>query len=481
MRLNIFSRLIIGYLTIFILVAAVSVYAFLQLQQFETVTHQILNVDNRIVDYEKKLTDSLLSQMRYERKYIIVKDDTLYDQFLLAKVDFIQYLEKAMLLLDTPQKRDLLKRVKANYERYNSLFDEEVEYVRANERYQQDFYQQEKEKAVNEITEELKNLKVFSEQSIYDKIKKLGEAGAIARNVVLIMAITSILWGIVISFFITRSITKPLSVMIDKTREISEGVLKSDLALSSPPEIAELSKAFNSMCHKLKMVDKMKSDFFASMSHELRTPLSSIKEGSSLLLEGLAGELSEDQKRLTLIISEESDRLIALVNSILDLSRMEAGMMTFNFTLSNITPLIRKAVNEIEPLAVAKNINLDIDTTEELPNIRMDCDRILQALRNLIGNAVKFTPEEGYIKISAGLINRNLKVTVNDTGPGIPKENLSTIFEKFRQAPATNLHQIKGTGLGLALVKHIITAHGGKVWAESDIGKGSSFIFVLPA
>lgn len=480
MRFSIFSRLIIGYLTIFILVIAVSAYTILQLNQFNNVTHYILDIDNRIIDYEKKLTDSLLSQMRYERKYIIIKDDAIYDQFLLAEVDFIENLEEVISIADTPKKKDLMKRVKDYHERYLSLFNEEVEYVRANKRYPQDLYKQEKEKAVDEIMEELERLKVYTQKSTYDKIKKLGEAGAIARKIVMIIAIISLFWGITISLFITRSITKPLSIMIDKTREIANGVLKSDLNLFSPPEIGELTKAFNSMCDKLKMVDKMKSDFFSTMSHELRTPLTSIKEGTSLLLEGIGGELTEKQKKLSTIIAEENNRLIDLVNSLLDISKMEVGMMVFNFTYANITPLINKAITEIEPLATAKNINLKMETIQDLPIVKMDCERILQVLRNLIGNAIKFTPDGGQVKVSARLIDGNLEVSVLDTGPGIPKENLTIIFEKFQQAPLTGLHQIKGTGLGLAIVKHIITAHGGRVCAKSEIGQGSSFIFALP-
>jgi two-component system sensor histidine kinase GlrK len=111
----------------------------------------------------------------------------------------------------------------------------------------------------------------------------------------------------------------------------------------------------------------------------------------------------------------------------------------------------------------------------------MDRERILQVLRNLIGNALKFTPEGGQVRVSAKLINREVEISVTDSGPGIPKENLTTIFEKFHQANLKNPNRIKGTGLGLAIVKHVITAHGGKVWAESESGQGSTFIFVLPA
>jgi two-component system sensor histidine kinase GlrK len=122
-----------------------------------------------------------------------------------------------------------------------------------------------------------------------------------------------------------------------------------------------------------------------------------------------------------------------------------------------------------------------MDVPQDLPRVKMDGQKITQALGNLVGNAVKFTPEGGCIRISAQLEEQGLRVSVADTGPGIPREELQAIFDKFQQVAITSYNKIKGTGLGLAIVKHIISAHGGKVWAESENGKGSVFIFVLPA
>lgn len=481
MRLSIFSRLIIGYMAVFLPVVAVSVYTIFQLRQFNNITRSITDIDNRVIDCEKKLSDSFLSQLQHERKYIIIKDDALYDQFLFAEREFIQYFNEVMPIADTTHKKDSLIKIKEYYNQYRSLFNEEIEFVRANKRYPQNRYKQEKEKAVDGIMEGLKNLKIYTEQDTYEKIKKLGEAGAKAHRAAMVMTITSLLFGIVISIFITRSITKPLAVMKKKTRDIARGDFDENLSISSPPEMEDLAQAFNLMCTKLKEMDKMKSDFFSLMAHELRTPLTSIKEGTNLLLEGIGGEVTDKQKKLLRIITEESNRLIELVNSLLDLSKMETGMMSFNFTTSDIKPLINKVIAEVEPLAAAKNISLKVDIAQDLLIIKMDNERILQVLRNLIGNAIKFTPGGGHVIISAQPVDRGVKVSVMDTGPGIPKDNLDTVFDKFKQATIVSYNKIQGTGLGLAIVKHIINAHGGKVWAESELGHGSTFVFVLPA
>jgi len=481
MRLNIFLRMMIGYLAIYLLVMSVSVYAIFKLRQFNQVTGYILDVDNSILDYEEKLIDSMLSQLRYERKYIITKDGALYDEFFAAKNEFTRHLAEVRQIADTSQKKRSLDRVKAYHELYLSLVDEEVAFVRRSLPYSQKWYEDQKERASDKVLTELEMLEVYSRQDIYNQMKMLGEAGASARRVAIVMAVVAIVLVIGTSFFITRSITRPLNLLMDKIREVSGGVFRGDVNIPSPPEISELSTAFNTMCGKLNALDKMKSEFFSTMSHELRTPLTSIREGSSLLLEGVGGAVTEKQKRLLAILSEESRRLIDLVNSLLDLSKMEAGMMTYTFEKADLTPLIHQTEREIVPLVESKKINLATEIAEGLPIITMDVERILQVLRNLVGNAVKFTPEGGRVRILARSVPRGVEVSVADIGPGIPPENLTAIFEKFQQASISGSYRAKGTGLGLAIAKHIITSHGGKIWAESKPGQGSTFIFVLPS
>jgi two-component system sensor histidine kinase GlrK len=203
--------------------------------------------------------------------------------------------------------------------------------------------------------------------------------------------------------------------------------------------------------------------------------------GTSLLREGEEGPVTEGQRGILVVLEKESNRLIGMLNSLLDLSKMEAGMMSFNLEPKNISPLIDQAIGEIGPLVEAKKINLEVTVTEGLPILKIDSERILQALRNIIGNAIKFTPEKGRVSISVRSVDDAIEVSVADTGPGIPAGNFITIFEKFQQATTRGSPPIQGTGLGLAIAKQIIIHHGGKIWAESEPGHGSTFIFVLPA
>ncbi|PKN61838.1 MAG: hypothetical protein CVU57_27320 [Deltaproteobacteria bacterium HGW-Deltaproteobacteria-15] len=480
-RPTIFVRMVFGYLAIFIPMIAVSAYAISQLALFHRVTGQILQIDNRMRDYEKKLTDSLLTQIRYERKYFITKDNELRKQFLVVERDFTNQIDEAISVADTANKMEVLTRIRSCYDLYRSLFNEEQEIADESRNSVEEVYKEERKEKVDEILWELRNLKSQIEQDTYNRIKHLGEAGAKANVIAVAMGAGCLLSGIIISILITRSITRPLSSMRDKTRQIAQGDFDGKMDFSSPPEIRDLSQDFDLMCNKLKETDKMKSDFFSLMAHELRTPLTSIKEGTNLLLEGIGEEVKERGKTVLTIMAEESNRLIDLVNSLLDLSKMEAGMMALNMETSDIQPLIDIAVSGMRPLAMAKNMSIEVQIGQDLPLVKMDRERILQVIRNLTGNALKFSPMGGHIAISARSVEEGVTVSVADSGPGIPVQDLNAIFDKFKQTTITSYRKLKGTGLGLAIVKRIVNAHGGRVWVESETGRGSIFFFLLPA
>ena len=280
MRLTIFSRLVIGYLAIFIPAAAFGAYAISQLAIFRGVTNDIVRVDNRMIGLAQKIADSFLAQTRYERKYIITKDEDLLNQFRLTEEDVNKQIKEAMPIADTAQKKELLTKIKNNYEQYKSTVDEEVNFVKHKKPYAQDSYKEKKEKALDQILWDLRNLKIHTEQVTYEKMSRLGESGARAYDMALIMAVIFFVLGIITSIFITRSVTRPLSAMRKKTRQVAGGEFECSLDLASPPEIRDLARDFNIMCYKLKEMDKIKSDFFSFMAHELRMPLASIKEGT---------------------------------------------------------------------------------------------------------------------------------------------------------------------------------------------------------
>jgi signal transduction histidine kinase len=216
------------------------------------------------------------------------------------------------------------------------------------------------------------------------------------------------------------------------------------------------------------------------MSHEIRTPMTAILGFTDILLEDEAASAVERFEALR-TIRRNGAYLLEILNDILDFSKIEANRLEIEQLPCSPRRITTDVAELLRPRAEAKGVALRVALDDTVPEkLLSDPVRLRQILLNLIGNAVKFTPKGGHVGISTRFTNRQVEVSVSDTGPGIPTENLNTIFEKFHQATLKNPEHIKGTGLGLAIVKHIITAHGGKVWAESDPGHGSSFIFVLP-
>jgi two-component system, NtrC family, sensor histidine kinase GlrK len=478
-RISLFSRLTIGYLAIFLIVALATGYAIVQLGHFRELTESILKIDSRMIDHEKALVDLLLAQSRAEQKFSITKDEAWHLEFVRIKIDFEARLESAFALNDqaaTP----VLKGIQQNFRRYDELVEGEARLVRSNKPYPQARYKQEKDNLIDAMLASFEKLRLNQQQLTYTKVSDLAGAADQAREVSVTITIACLLAIVLMSLFITNSITRPIELLKNRTREIAKGNFDARVEVKSPPEISELGAAIDSMCEKLQELDRMKADFFASMSHELRTPLTSIKEGTGLLLDGVGGETSEKQRKLLGILAEESNRLISVVNSLLDLSKMEAGMMTYEFEMSGVDSLIKRAIAEITPLVEAKQIRLESAIERSLPSVRIDSERILQVLRNLLGNAVKFTPKGGHVSVAANPAHGKLVISVKDSGPGIPGDSLAAIFEKFNQGSRQGAHVRQGTGLGLAIAKSIISSHGGKIWAESQLGKGSTFIFVLP-
>jgi PAS domain S-box-containing protein len=232
---------------------------------------------------------------------------------------------------------------------------------------------------------------------------------------------------------------------------------------------------------RLKELDKMKSDFVSNVSHELRTPLTAIKGSVDNMLDGITGDLNEKQSRYLTRIKSNSDRLTRLINDLLDLSRIEAGinLKPKNLPLATVA---REVVETLRPVAAEKLITIEVASPDNSLTAWADPDRISQVLMNLLGNAIKFTPTHGTVTLSLEKNgNEWVKVSVADSGPGIPSEEANRIFDKFYQISHPERRKAMGTGLGLPIAKALVEMHGGKIWVESESGRGSTFSFTLPA
>ena len=243
---------------------------------------------------------------------------------------------------------------------------------------------------------------------------------------------------------------------------------------------ARLFREIEDKSRQIEAANRHKSEFLANMSHELRTPLNAIIGFSEVLQERLFGELNEKQAEYTSDILTSGQHLLSLINEILDLSKVEAGRMELELASFDLPLAIENARTFVRERAVKHGITLDVDIDDRLGDYVGDERKIKQILLNLLSNAVKFTPEGGRISITANKTDNGAEISVSDTGIGIPPAEQPTIFEEFRQVGGDYAHKKEGTGLGLTLAKKFVELHGGRIWVESEVGKGSTFTFTLP-
>jgi two-component system, OmpR family, phosphate regulon sensor histidine kinase PhoR len=248
----------------------------------------------------------------------------------------------------------------------------------------------------------------------------------------------------------------------------------------SQREILAMNEMLTTANAQLQELDRMKDAFLSMVTHELRTPLTVISGIAEMFEAGIYGELTIEQSEHLRQISMAAQRLRQLVNDLLDLSKMEAGMMRLHREALDPHLLTCDAVEQFAMAAAQAGVTLKNQTGRNLPEVNGDGRRIGQVLTNLVSNALKFTPSGGQITISAEAETNQVRFVIADTGRGIPPEALPRVFDKFFQTQSSTESGAKGTGLGLAIVKHIVELHGGEVGVESEPGRGSQFYFTLP-
>lgn len=285
--------------------------------------------------------------------------------------------------------------------------------------------------------------------------------------------------ALILLYFSAAFISGYLNQLSLKSSNQLEQSLKESEAART--ELEQSRKILKEDMAKLKVVDRMKTEFLSMVSHELRTPMTPIKGYLTLISSGKFGALSPEQKSALNIIADQSEHLHSVIGSILDLSRIELGKpVPVNKILVSIKTLIEETVEAMRIKAREQGLALAVEGAKA-PKIMADPIMLKRVLANLIDNALKFTPRGGEIKIRAFADDSSIRVEVADNGIGIPREHLEKIFEKFYQVDASSTRAAGGMGMGLPIARELVELHGGKLWAESEgLGKGSKFIFTLP-
>jgi len=281
---------------------------------------------------------------------------------------------------------------------------------------------------------------------------------------------------------ILKHFTDLLDVMIfTGHKNLIASRLHIEAVSESYRELADKNHQLEESYAKLKELDRLKSNFLATMSHELRTPLTSVIGYSEMMLEGLGGPLTGEQREYLGIIMEKGENLLQLITSVLDITKIEAGRVRLVLSEVDVGQLLRDSISTLLPLARKKSLNVTCEPKDGLPKAHWDSEKLRQCLINLVSNAVKFTPAGGSVTVTAGVhAGDRLAISVADSGVGIAEEHLPRIWDVFYQVDGSSTREYGGAGLGLAIVKSFVEAHGGEVQVVSVPEGGSTFTIVLP-
>jgi signal transduction histidine kinase len=290
-------------------------------------------------------------------------------------------------------------------------------------------------------------------------------AGAIAAFIALFLA-----------RILARGLTQPLRDMANAARRMARGEYGHRVRVRSRDEVGQLAEAFNRMSGEMAGLERLRRDLVANVSHELKTPISALRAHLENLLDGV----EEPNPAVLAVMVQQSERLARLIDQLLELSRIESGDLPLDPEPVPIAPLVDRVVSEVSVGRPGKAITVRTDVPSVLPPVHADRERIHQVLFNLLDNAFRFTQSGGSVAVRAVRRNGACEISVQDDGPGIPAEHLPLVFERFYRVDPSRSREDGGTGIGLAIARSIVEAHGGSIWAESEPGRWTRFVFSLP-
>lgn len=349
---------------------------------------------------------------------------------------------------------------------------------------------------VRDHTEELIAL---NEQAVVQRMAEATAAGEDARGIAWMAAGAALALALLTWLFLYLSISGPLRRLAGGTRELALGRFDHRLSEEGGTELAELARDFNEMARKLGELEELKQDFVSHVSHELKGPLAAIQETILVLLEELPGPITDRQGRLLELSRGSAERLSVMIENLLEASRIEAGGREYDPVRHDLEPIVRSVTEESEPLAEDRSLRLVTSIRSSDSRLVCDGDRIREVVSNLVGNAIKFSPSGGRVRVTVGSCEHApdglpevwrgsmprgagpfLLLSVEDEGPGVPEGHREAIFEKFHQVDRTRRIQGQGVGLGLAISRGIVEAHEGAIWVEPRSEGGSAFRVLIP-
>ncbi|MCZ6508064.1 MAG: ATP-binding protein [Acidobacteria bacterium] len=346
--------------------------------------------------------------------------------------------------------------------------------------------------ALDRLGAQLREFSAATEKHLESRKREARRTASLSKRVGWLVVATVCLLALPILWWTIRSIHRPLRRLTAGTRDVAAGRFALQLDESSGDELAEVAASFNRMVRRLRELDELKRDFLSHVSHELNTPLVAMRETNELVLDGLAGPLTQEQKHMLELNREAAARLSGMIRRVLDLSRLEAGAMQYDFEALELGQLLQRVVDEFTAAAREREVTLDLALPGSDVVARCDRDRLHQVMGNLLANAIKFAPAGSCVRVALeargrtgapvtwqrGRDSGQAVMTVRDEGPGVPAEHREQIFEKFHRGSRRGSH---GFGLGLTISREIVAAHGGRIWVRDNRPQGCVFGVELAA
>jgi signal transduction histidine kinase len=440
-----------------------------------------ISIDRSVLRAEKKLESALGMENNIEEyvaaieDYLDSQDPTLLEEILDAEVEFEQFYNQYRETNPSTEETRLIIQIDENFRKAKKAGNRVI--ILTDNLYELlDQFEDDLEEIDNMLENEIQPLIHMETVKAAENAKG---SGTIVTTSLIIMSVLGLSFGVGAALVIIQGISRPLFNLIEGAKKIGGGTYEYRIDLKTKDEIGTLTSAFNSMADQLQSRELMKDRFISSATHELRTPLVSIKGFIDRVIKGKSGKLPDKVTLELEIVKRNTERLLSLVNELLEVRRMESGKLKLNLKVIDFQEIIQHCVREIQPLIEQKKQRFNLKVPRGRLSIKGDGIRLSQALMNLLDNASKFTPESGIITLSAEKMKGNIKVQVKDTGIGIRKKDLGKIFEPFADIEKSSY--VRGTGLGLSVTKGIIKGHKGRMWAESSgEGKGATFTFIIP-
>ena len=484
MPATVHAKLLAAFLIIVLLLIAVGAVGLEVLSGVNRRAENLVKLQRKIAAY-RQLQHDTTSQLYSVSSALVVPEERTLDATLRQLNQFGYDLDRLQFV--AKDEVELLAQVRDDYEKFIAVVTHVVELIRKGRVTEGRELQLTQAGPLADRLERVTNQLVNrAEADMVASIEAGEEAYRTSRGIVIGFAVVSIGLALVLGYVISWSLIDPVQRMDARLREIAAGDFSRHVTVVNRDELGALAANLNRMndqlgrvYRELEAASRHKSEFLANVSHELRTPMNAILGFNELILDGIYGDVPPDVKVPLTDIQNSGKHLLRLINNVLDLSKIEAGRMELTPTEYLAQDTVERVRASLGSLAAQKGIDFVTAVPPDLPTALGDAGRITQCLMNLAGNALKFT-REGRVEIAVELRGDLLYYRVTDTGIGIAQDQLDTIFAEFRQGDATITREFGGTGLGLSITKKIVELHGGRIWVESELGKGSSFWFMIP-